>query len=148
MNSAIHNTETKATATATATAKNSAQESSKPMVEGKKATKKDEIQTTALKNAVTGQSLTNYKAIFEGFADMGIDPAEIVPRENVFTFNAWKALGRVVKKGQHGVKVFTFIECDKKQDEAGEFPKIPVKKCKQTTVFHISQTELLTVGAA
>ncbi|PUA41541.1 hypothetical protein C5U62_31715 [Pseudomonas protegens] len=72
---------------------------------------------------------------------MGIPSEDIKPRVNVFTFNAWKALGRVVKKGQHGVKIVTVIPCTKKDEATGE--SVPVKKVKTTTVFHISQTEAL-----
>ena len=64
---------------------------------------------------------------------------EVRPRENVLTFNAWKALGRVMKKGQHGVKIVTVISCTKKDRESGE--QVLVKKVKTTTVFHVSQTE-------
>ena len=99
------------------------------------------MQNKALNNAVTGASLANYQAIFEGFATMGIDAADVVPRENVFTFNAWKALGLVVKKGQHGVKIVTVIPCTKKDQESGD--EVAVKKFKTTTVFHVSQTEEL-----
>ncbi|MEJ7139487.1 DUF3560 domain-containing protein [Amphibiibacter pelophylacis] len=100
---------------------------------------KAEMQQKALKNAVSGESLANYQAIFDGFAAMGIDMADVEPRVNVFTFNAWKALGRVVKKGQHGVKIVTVIPCTKKDRETGD--EVPVKKVKTTTVFHVSQTE-------
>ena len=103
--------------------------------------KQAELQHKALTNAVTGESMANYQAIFEGFAAMGIDPDDVKPRENVFTFNAWKALGRVVKKGQHGVRIVTVIPCTKKDEQTGE--EVPVKKPKTTTVFHISQTEPL-----
>ena len=99
------------------------------------------MQNKALNNAVTGASLANYQAIFEGFAAMGIDAADVVPRENVFTFNAWRALGRVVKKGQHGVKIVTVSPCTKKDKESGD--EVAVKKVKTTTVFHVSQTEEL-----
>lgn len=98
-----------------------------------------EIQKKALSNAVSGESLANYDAIFNGFALMGINMADVKPRENVFTFNAWKALGRVVKKGQHGIKIVTVVSCTKKDRETGE--EVPVKKIKTTTVFHVSQTE-------
>ena len=123
-----------------------AQASSKAMFEGKsgrasRTEKQAEIQTKALTNAVTGESMANYQAIFDGFVAMGIDPDDVKPRENVFTFNAWKALGRVVKKGQHGVRIVTVIPCTKKDDQTGE--EVPVKKPKTTTVFHISQTEPL-----
>jgi hypothetical protein len=112
--------------------------SSKAMFQGKN-NRKAEIQQQALSNAVTGESVANYQTIFDGFAAMGIDINQVKPRENVFTFNAWKALGRVVKKGQHGVKIVAVIPCTKKDPENGE--EVAVKKVKTTTVFHISQTE-------
>lgn len=108
--------------------------------------KKAEICSEALSRATTGQSQSNYRAIISGFRAMGINEAEILPRENCFTFNAWFALGRVVKKGEHGVKVFTFISFDeKKQNENGEIIKVSKgsKPCR-TTVFHISQTEAIS----
>jgi hypothetical protein len=67
-----------------------------------------------LKRAVSGQSFSNFPAIFSGFAAKGIPESEIKPRENVFTFQAWKALGRVVRRGEHGVKIATFIESKSK----------------------------------
>ena len=42
----------------------------------------------ALSRAVSGQSLSNFRAIFAGFAAKGIPESEIKPRENVFTFDA------------------------------------------------------------
>jgi len=67
----------------------------------------------SLKRAVHGQSFSNFPAIFQGFAAKGIPESEIKPRENVFTFQAWKALGRVVRRGEHGVKVATFMGTDR-----------------------------------
>lgn len=69
----------------------------------------------------------------------GIPESDIKPRENVFTFNAWKALGRHVRKGEHGVAVVTFIECTKEDKETGE--KKAFRRPWATTVFHVSQTE-------
>src|SRR5690348_9519963 len=46
----------------------------------------------ALTRAISGHSLSNFPAIFAGFAAKGIPEAEITPRENVFTFDAWKKL--------------------------------------------------------
>jgi antirestriction protein ArdC len=77
------------------------------------------------------QSLANYPAIIAGFSERGI--SDIRPRENVFTFAAWQALGRYVRKGEKGVKIQTWITVEKN----GERVTVP----KTTTVFHISQTE-------
>lgn len=102
---------------------------------------REAIEREALENAQNGTSEANYEAIFEGFAAMGIDPDDVEPRENVFTFNAWKALGRVVRRGQHGVRVATFIPCTKTDKATGEESKFRMPKT--TTVFHISQTDPL-----
>jgi hypothetical protein len=99
----------------------------------------------SLRRAVHGQSFSNFPAIFQGFAAKGIAESEIKPRENVFTFQAWKALGRVVRRGEHGVKVTTFIECTKENKETRE--KESFRRPWTTTVFHISQTDSLKGGA-
>src|ERR1700688_487233 len=100
----------------------------------------------SLKRAVTGQSYSNFPAIFQGFAAKGIPESEIKPRENVFTFDAWKALGRVVRRGEHGVKVTTFIESKRKEIDRGTGELKVVRRPWSTTVFHISQTEPLNGG--
>ena len=61
-----------------------------------------EVQAEALGRAAQGQSLINYPEIFRGMMAKGIPEADIRPRENVFTFNAWRALGRTVRKGEPG----------------------------------------------
>jgi hypothetical protein len=63
----------------------------------------------ALSRATTGLSMSNYPTIYSGFMEKGIPELEIKPRENVFTYAAWRALGRQVRRGEHGVKVLTFI---------------------------------------
>ena len=94
----------------------------------------------ALTNAKNSKSFVNYDAIFNGFMEMGIAPDAISPRENVYTFNAWKALGRIVSRGQHGVKVVTFVVGKKVADD-GTYTTF--KMPRTTTVFHVSQTEEL-----
>jgi len=97
----------------------------------------------ALDRATNGQALTNYPAIFEGFLAKGIAEADIKPRENVFTFQAWKAVGRSVRKGEHGVRIVTFVLCESKQRDpsTGEEKVATYRRPHTTTVFHISQTE-------
>jgi hypothetical protein len=116
------------------------------IMEGTKMTTQ-EIRNESLQRAVSGQSVMNYVSIYEGFSAMGIPMDEIKPRENVFTFNAWIAAGRHVRKGQHGVKAVTFVPVADKREE----PTADVPNGKQTagyrmprtvTVFHISQTEV------
>lgn len=104
---------------------------------------RDEMQAEALANATQGQSAVNYAAIYAGFMARGIPESEIKPRENVFTFNAWKALGRSVKKrpadvapGHYGVKVVTWVPIIDK--DTGETVG---RRPHEATVFHISQTE-------
>lgn len=100
---------------------------------------KKEIAAQALNNAVTNTSTANYEAIFNGFMEKGINPQDILPRENVFTYNAWQALGRQVRKGEKGVKVVTVVSTSRKDAATGETEG--AKFLRTTTVFHISQTD-------
>lgn len=100
----------------------------------------------SLKRAVSGQSFTNFPAIFQGFAAKGVPESEIKPRENVFTFQAWKALGRVVRRGEHGVKICTFIESKSKEIDRDTGERKIIRRPWTTTVFHITQTEPLNGG--
>jgi len=104
-------------------------------------TNKQAIQAEALHNALVNQSVMNYRGIFEGFMAMGIPEDAIRPRENVFTYNAWLALGRQVRKGEHGVRVVTFIVCDDKKQEQKDGKKHSYRRPWSTTVFHVSQTD-------
>ncbi len=108
---------------------------------------REEIQQEALSRAVSGQSCANWGPIFAGFAAKGIPEADIRPRENVFTYHAWRALGRQVRRGEHGVKVVTFVSLDR---EARSPPRVPIptpsrkprgRRPWSATVFHISQTD-------
>ena len=100
-----------------------------------------QIQNEALARARGNESASNYPAIFAGFTEKGIPEDDIRPRENIFTFHAWRALGRTVKRGEHGVHILTWIVCDKKND-AGEVIET-FRRPKSATVFHISQTKSL-----
>lgn len=99
----------------------------------------------ALERAISSQAFTNIPLIFQGFLAKGLPESEIKPRENVFTFHAWKALGRIVRKGEHGIQVLTFKSCTKKkkEDGTGEEKVETYSLPWSTTVFHISQTEPL-----
>lgn len=104
-----------------------------------------ELQNEALARAVSGMSMSNYVPIFQGFMARGIPESEIRPRENVFTYNAWRALGRQVRKGEHGVKCLTFITTSKEDKDTGE--KRESRRPWTTTVFHVSQTDPIEGGA-
>jgi hypothetical protein len=104
------------------------------------------MQAEALSRAAYGQSMTNWPAIIRGFVAKGIPEADIRPRENVFTYHAWRALGRQVRRGEHGIKVTTFVPMNKKTGEAdpetGEEKRVPLgKRAWTATVFHVSQTD-------
>ena len=117
-----------------------------------------EMQQEALSRAVGSNSMANFIPIIEGFAQKGIAVDDIRPRENVFTYNAWRALGRQVRKGEHGVKVTTWIPVKGKEDEAESkeieaeadtgvsgADKEPAQRGGfrpwTATVFHLSQTD-------
>ena len=102
---------------------------------------KQEQYSQALDKAINGNSFANYPAILQGFIDKGIPEDQIKPRENVFTYKAWKALGRQVRRGEHGVKVHTFIDLPEKTDESGDVIERARRVPRCTTVFHVSQTD-------
>ena len=99
----------------------------------------------ALSRAISGQSVANYPQIFRGFMERGIPESEIKPRENVFTYDAWRALGRQVRTGEHGVKCLTFIAIAKEDKETGK--QVVSRRPWTTTVFHTSQTDPMQGGA-
>jgi hypothetical protein len=102
----------------------------------------------ALARASSGQSVSNYGAIFHGFADKGIAEPDIRPRENVFTFHAWRALGRTVRKGEHGVRVCTFVPIADRVDDATGEVKPGGRRPKTAVVFHLSQTDSINGAVA
>jgi len=107
---------------------------------------REEMQGEALDRATSGQSLTNWPTIFAGFMAKGIAESDIRPRENVLTYQAWRALGRQVRRGEHGVKVTTFVPMEKKTGEidpdTGAEKKASIgRRAWSATVFHVSQTD-------
>jgi hypothetical protein len=112
---------------------------------------RQQMQQESLSRATSGQAVTNWPAIFEGFLAKGIPEHEIKPRENVFTYHAWRALGRQVRRGEHGVKVITFVSIKGKENKDGirtndldgtDTPKAgATRRPWSATVFHISQTD-------
>lgn len=101
-------------------------------------------QKEALNRIENSQSMANFGFVIQSFLEMGIPEEEILPKENVYTFQAWLAKGRCVRKGEHGVRLTTFIpirtrEGQDLQDGSGKARIRP----KNTTVFHISQTEVI-----
>ena len=113
---------------------------------------REQIQQESLTRAVSGQSFTNWPAIIEGFLAKGIPEHDIRPRENVLTYHAWRALGRQVRRGEHGVKVVTFVTVagkDSKEDRDGiatndvdgTNKRKGFRRPWTATVFHVSQTD-------
>jgi len=98
-----------------------------------------EQQHQALNRAANGQPCQNDLIVIAHYAEQGI---EATPRVDVFTYNAWKALGRQVRKGEHGCRLVTWIPCKAKNKE-GEAEGKPYMRKKATTVFHVSQTEAI-----
>ena len=102
---------------------------------------KSQIQDEALARARGNMSVANFPAVYAGFMERGIPESEIHPRENVLTFHAWRALGRTVKRGEHGVHILMWISCEKRDDQGEVIDTF--KRPKPATVFHISQTQAL-----
>src|SRR5437899_3506340 len=104
---------------------------------------REAMQQEALSRAANGQSFANWPVIIAGFVAKGIPESDILPRENVFTYHAWRALGRQVRRGEHGVKVTTWIPTERKErDETTGEEKVRTGRiCHTAVVFHVSQTD-------
>lgn len=92
----------------------------------------------ALARARTGRPGINDAIVMNAFRERGIPLADIDPRGNCLTFWAWKALGRHVRKGEHGVAVLTWIPAYVTKD--GERTADGVRP-RSATVFHVTQTD-------
>lgn len=95
-----------------------------------------EAAREALDRATQSNAMSNIPTIYAEFAERGI--TDIQPRVNVFTFHAWRALGRTVRRGEKGVRIVTWVPMTKKT-EAGDAAPIG-KRPRAAYVFHISQT--------
>jgi hypothetical protein len=124
----------------------------------KRSAERAAMEQEAFGRAVSGMTMSNYPAIIAGFVEKGIAEADICPRENVFTYHAWRALGRQVRRGEHGIKVLTYVtvkDRDSKEDVDGiattdidgtDKPESRgyrkgYRRPWTATVFHVSQTE-------
>lgn len=87
----------------------------------------------ALNRAQSTTSIANGLIVITTFQARGL--SDVRPGENVLTFNAWKALGRHVRKGEHGVKLTVWAPT--RDEETGEERRRPFT----SVVFHESQTD-------
>jgi len=106
------------------------------------------MEQEALSRARGNFSMANFGQVIAEFAARGIPADEIHPKDNVFTFHAWRALGRTVRRGEHGVKLTTFAPLPpskREREEAAAAGRVADGRCRPVTsvVFHISQTEPL-----
>lgn len=127
-----------------------------------RAARRAQFADEALARATQSQALTNLPAVYAGFIDRGIPESEILPRVNVFTYAAWQALGRQVRRGEHGVRIVTYIVAKGAADPGaagaadagadaggdaggdcagGDGAARPFKFPRTVTVFHVSQTD-------
>ena len=101
---------------------------------------KNALQQQALDRAKNGISLRNDVAVIQAFAQRGITAR---PRVDTFTYAAWKALDRQVRRGEHGVKITTWIPIDAKTDASGEVTCPAGVRPKIASVFHVSPTDTI-----
>lgn len=97
------------------------------------------MQLESLERCVTRVASQNDQLVIDGFAARGI---QATPRVDVFTYNAWQALGRQVRKGEKSVRVTVYIPCNPSAADRAKNPAAPARVRPRTAyVFHISQTD-------
>ena len=107
-------------------------------------TERTETPAEQLARIRAGFSKNNMLALL-AFADAGIPPDQIDPRENVLTFSAWKTAGRSVARGASGVAVTTYLPSSGKKTDAppttdGTPPRRGGMFPRTVRLFHITQT--------
>lgn len=100
-----------------------------------------DMQMEALDRARSGQKLTNLPTIYREFMARGIAEADIQPRVNVLTYNAWRALNRHVRRGEKGVHIITFLPTSEKKDSEGTVVHRGGSRPWSAIVFHVTQTD-------
>lgn len=99
----------------------------------------------SLHRAQNGSS-SNDTAVIVQFAARGIDAT---PRVDVFTYRAWQAAGRQVRRGERGERIIVWIPVAPSRSALAKDPKASGGMMpKSTTVFHISQTDPIGKDAA
>lgn len=106
-----------------------------------KSRKQYEDPVDALRRIQSMEMSENDANVILEFANRGIDPADITPRENVLPFHPWRAVGRRVAKGAISARVSVWVPIGKTPEptEDGETPKRKLRPVV-AKLFHISQT--------
>lgn len=92
----------------------------------------------SLARAENGMVNENYRIIIEELVARGVPEADITPRVNVLTYNAWQAKGRQVRRGEKSVRISVVgYRGPSKTEEGDEGTYFR----KTAFVFHISQTD-------
>ena len=102
---------------------------------------------TALENGHS-ETLTAYLKTMSLFSKYSLNNLFLIARQRpdarrVAGFQTWRKLGRYVRKGEHGVKVVTFLETLSKETDPDTGERKLIRRPWTTTVFHVSQTEPL-----
>ena len=88
----------------------------------------------ALDRAREGFSPANEAIVRAAFAGRGIADAQ--PRVNCLTYRAWRAAGRQVRRGEHGVRITTYAPITEPDTD-----KVIGRRPVSAVVFHVSQTD-------
>ena len=110
---------------------------------------KQDRNLEALGRARSRMPSKNDQLAIMAFSARGIaldDIETIGPNQNVFTYPAWQALGRQVRKGERGVKLAVFGETVRENKETGKRETVRFRRA--ASVFHVSQTDARQGGDA
>ena len=99
----------------------------------------------ALVRAHNGHSAANTMIVYHAMRAAGY--TDVRPYENVLTFDAWRGLGRTVRRGEHGTRITVYVPMEIERVDANGQKKIEtLTRPRSALVFHESQTELWQIG--
>ena len=99
-----------------------------------------ETMTAESATTFSGYSVANAIAVKAGLAECDCEPYA-----DVFTFARWRAQGRVVRKGEHGIRLPVIVRGEKRDAETGEVHGFSMRRA--SFVFCRCQTDALMARA-
>lgn len=92
-----------------------------------------------------GERVSSIVRVTQALAELARPGCTCEPYLDVFTFNRWRAQGRTVRRGEHGIKLPVIVSGQKTDDRTGETETFRMRRT--SAVFCRCQTDALGAPA-